>query len=210
MNLESLCKKIVGSLVLAASLSLVFLSLPANAQTSNDTSSLINETYNIPVDDVNKALEYAVKEVNEQLEKGETKATFTKQVNAQGDTIELGVDNQKEINTDIQAVRKKNYSGYVKFKGLPLTGTHFQHKISGTFTYEKGKIKANSYDVYLTGPLYSKSHDTTPFKLDKSVWEIRSTGTFKLLKYTPLEYTTRLVIGLYGSGDYRVLKAKIN
>lgn len=213
MSLVSLRQKLFYSVVLipVTVMSLVFLTLPANAKTSSDhTSILDDQTYNkISVEDANKALEEAVKDVNKQLEKGVTNASSTKKLNIQGDTIELGVGEQEENKFDTQVVRKKNYSGYVKYNGL--LGMGFQHKVSGTFTYEKGKIKSNSFDVYLTGPLYSKSHNTPdPFKLDKSVWEIRSTGKFKALKYTPFEYTTRVVIGLYGSGDYRVLKAKIN
>lgn len=211
MSLVSLRKKVfyLAVLIMVTVLSSVFSSLPANAKTSSHTSILDEQTHNkISIDVANKALKKATKEVNEKLAKGATNATSTKTLNIQGDTIELGVGKQEENKFNIQAVRKKNYSGYVKYNGL--LGTGFQHKISGKFTYEKGKIKSNSYDVYLSGPLYGKSHSTKTHKLDKSVWEIRSTGTFKALKYTPLEYTTRLVIGLYGSGDYRVLKAKIN
>ncbi|MEC3683832.1 hypothetical protein P9186_17085 [Bacillus safensis] len=212
MSLVSLRRKLfyLAVLIPITVMSLIFLSLPANAETSSShTTTLDDQTYNkISVDIANKALEEAMKDVNKQLEKGVTNALATKKLNIQGDTIELGVGEQEENKVDTQAVRKKNYSGYVKYNGL--LGTGFQHKVSGTFTYEKGKIKSNSYDVYLTGSLYGKSHDTNPYKLDKSVWEIRSTGTFTALKYTPFQYTTRLVIGLYGSGDYRVLKAKIN
>lgn len=65
-------------------------------------------------------------------------------------------------------------------------------------------------NVEVTGWAYDKSHDTPPIdKLDASVWEVKSTGTFKALKVLK-EWKTYLVIRLNGSGDYRITKAKIS
>ncbi|MFX8004441.1 hypothetical protein ABTK66_18870, partial [Acinetobacter baumannii] len=83
------------------------------------------------------------------------------------------------------------------------------HKLYGQFTYSGGKLKGATKNVELSGWAYEKSHDTPPIdKLDPSVWEVKSTGTFKALKYLK-EYKTYLVVRLLGSGDYRITKAKV-
>ncbi|KXZ24138.1 hypothetical protein AXI59_00150 [Bacillus nakamurai] len=206
MRLESLSKKVLFSSLLlpVTALSLAFSPTDVNAQTPKE-STHTESTFTI--DKANQALDDAQKEVNKQLAAGKTNVVVKKPLNVQGDGIELGVNTKTSGDSSIQAVQQKSYSGYI---ANTFPGTGFKHTVSGKFTYEKGKIKGNSYDVYLTGPLYSKSHSTSVSKLDPSVWEIRSSGKFKALKYTPLEYTTRVVIGLYGSGSYRVLTAKIN
>ncbi|ASF30715.1 MULTISPECIES: hypothetical protein [Bacillus amyloliquefaciens group] len=206
MRLESLSKKVLFTSLLlpVTALSLVFSPIDANAQTPKE-SAYTESTFT--VEKANKALGDAQKEVNRQLEAGKTNVVVKKPLNVQGDGIELGVNTKTSDESSVQAVQQKSYSGYI---ANTFPGAGFKHTVSGKFTYEKGKIKGNSYDVYLTGPIYSKSHSTSVSKLDPSVWEIRSSGTFKALKYTPFEYTTRVVIGLYGSGSYRVLTAKIN
>ncbi|KTF59845.1 MULTISPECIES: hypothetical protein [Bacillus amyloliquefaciens group] len=206
MSLESLRKKVLFSslLIPVTALSLVFSSSEVNAQTPKE-STRTESTFT--VDKANEALADAQKEVNKQLAEGKTNVIVKKPLNVQGDGVELGVNTGTSDDGSVQAVQQKSYSGYI---ANTFPGTGFKHTVSGKFTYEKGKIKGNSYDVYLTGPIYSKSHSTSVSKLDPSVWEIRSSGKFKALKYTPFEYTTRVVIGLYGSGSYRVLTAKIN
>ncbi|MBT2574818.1 hypothetical protein J7E26_12785 [Bacillus sp. ISL-51] len=206
MRLESLSKKVLFSSLLlpVIALSLAFSPINVNAQTPKE-STHTESTFTI--DKANQALDNAQKEVNKQLAAGKTNVVVKKPLNVQGDGIELGVIIKTSGDSSIQAVQQKSYSGYI---ANTFPGAGFKHTVSGKFTYEKGKIKGNSYDVYLTGPLYSKSHSTSVSKLDPSVWEIRSSGKFKALKYTPFEYTTRVVIGLYGSGSYRVLTAKIN
>ncbi|WP_246798243.1 hypothetical protein [Bacillus spizizenii] len=206
MRFGSLSKKVLFSSLLlpVTALSLALSPVDVNAQTPKEPAYTENT---FTIHKANQALSEAKKEVNKQLASGKTNVVVKKALNVQGDGIELGVNTKTSGEGSIKAVQQKSYSGYI---ANTFPGAGFKHSVSGKFTYEKGKIKGNSYDVYLTGPLYSKSHSTSVSKLDPSVWEIRSSGTFKALKYTPFEYTTRVVIGLYGSGTYRVLTAKIN
>ena len=163
------------------------------------------------IDKINAALKEVTAEANEQLAEGETNVDVKTSV-ANG-SIELNIDVNPSNNqvssrsVSVMAVQSKSYTAIVKYV---YPGAGFEHKVSGKFTYEKGKLKGNSYDVYLTGPLYSKSHSTKVEKLDPSVWEVRSNGKFTALKFTPFEYTTRIVVGLYGSGTFRVLASELN
>lgn len=209
MNLKGLKKKSLCSTVLLP-IAVLTLSLgiyaPETNALSNQDISKPSETKTISSSSlkvINEKLEKLRQEANQQLEKGATDVAVKEPLNIQGDELRLTVETDENVN----AVRQKNYRAKVE-NTTPIFG--FAHEVAGRFTYEKGKIKSNSYDVYLTGIFYEKSHNTKVEKLDRSVWEIHSRGKFKALKYTPVEYTSLLDIGLYGSGDYRVLKAKIN
>ncbi|WP_183030248.1 hypothetical protein [Clostridium sp. 1xD42-85] len=57
--------------------------------------------------------------------------------------------------------------------------------------------------------MYSESDKTWIDKLDPSVWEVRSHGKFKALKYLD-EYNTYLTVQLLGSGNFRVTRASIS
>jgi len=195
-------KKSIGSTILmglaAITLSLGIYAPDAKASQSEPVASLKE------VENINQKLDQLTDKANAQLEKGLDNVVVQEPLNVQGDKLELSM-NVEDIST--QAVKQKKYKAKVT-NTTPIFG--FAHEVSGKFTYEKGKIKANSYDAYLTGIWYGKSHTTKEHKLDPSVWEVRSRGTFKALKYTPVEYTSRVDVGLYGSGSYRVLKARIN
>lgn len=66
-----------------------------------------------------------------------------------------------------------------------------------------------SYDAFLYGSFYSKTHSTKATRLDPSVVEISSMGVFKALKYAPVEYNTHMKVELYGSGTYRLMESKL-
>lgn len=199
---SKLSKKSIGSTVLMG-LAAITLSLGIYAPNAKATQ---NEpvAYTKEVEKINHKLDQLTDKANAQLKKGANNVVVQEPLNVQGDNLELSM---KIDDISTKAVQQKKFKAKVT-NTTPAFG--FAHEVSGKFTYEKGKLKSSSYDAYLTGMFYSKSHSTKQHKLDPSVWEIRSRGTFKALKYTPVEYSSRVDVGLYGSGDYRVLKAKIN
>lgn len=159
-----------------------------------------------------------VKEANEQLADGKEKVLVSKKVDGLDEPIQLGFENDSiEANNkfsskslvgksvSVQAVKSKSYKAYIK----NTAGLDFSHTLYGQFTYDAGKLKGATKNVTLSGWAYEKSHDTPPIdKLDPSVWEVKSTGTFRGAKILK-EYKTYLVVRLLGSGDYTITKAKI-
>ncbi|MCM3396769.1 hypothetical protein M3638_02810 [Oceanobacillus profundus] len=161
---------------------------------------------------LNESLDKMINEANKKLENGETKIVLEEKLGNSDQTIELGFE-VNDINTYNDGVQlfsskpsgKKMYHAYVK----NTAGWNFEHRLVGEFTYGGGKIKGATKDVNMTGAMYSESHNTWIDKLDPSVWEVRSHGKFKALKYL-MEYNSYLTVQLLGSGDYRIARASIN
>jgi|SRR5699024_786793 len=164
------------------------------------------------LEEMNEALENLKNKANKKLEDGEENFVVSTNVSFQDEPLEMEFEadevenNQALSSNSTSAVQEKNFSHTVK----NTAGFNFSHRVFGSFTYESGDVNNYSADSDLTGALYSKSHNTKVDRLDSSVAKVRSSGTFKALKYAPIEYKTRIDIGLYGSGDYRVLKASLN
>ncbi|CDQ18561.1 hypothetical protein SAMN05192559_101827 [Halobacillus karajensis] len=85
---------------------------------------------------------------------------------------------------------------------------NFEHRLAGEFIYSGGKINGATKNVDMSGAMYSESHKTWIDKLDSSVWDVHSNGTFKALKYFA-EYNTYISVRLLGSWDYRITRSSI-
>ncbi|ENJ6139149.1 MULTISPECIES: hypothetical protein [Bacillus cereus group] len=160
--------------------------------------------------EINVKLEEMKNDINLQLSEGKEDVFSSRKVSFSDEPLIMAfnsVDNFNGNGFALAAQQKKNFSGYV---ANTFPGAGFKHTVSGWFLYGSGKVGNYDYDPDLTGPLYSKSNSTKANRLDDSVVRITSSGTFKALKYAPVEYTTKVVIELYGSGTYRVVTAKIN
>lgn len=172
------------------------------------------------LEEMNTVLENLKNRVNEKLEQGETDITVYGNVSFQDEPISLSFKEDSTlpmdaVNSDATArlvtplataaSQMKTFKAEVK----NTAGFNFSHRLDGTFLYASGKVKSYSYDTTLYGPFYGKTHSDKATKLDPSLVEIRSTGKFKALKYAPVEYTTHIVIHLYGSGTYKLKQASI-
>ena len=113
------------------------------------------------------------------------------------------IDTNSIQSTASSAKQNRSYRAILK----NTAGFNFSHELSGNFLWGSGKVGKYTYDATLYGPLYGKSDKTKATRLDKSVVEISSTGKFRALKYAPVEYSTHIVVRLYGSGTYSVIKA---
>ncbi|MFB5663674.1 hypothetical protein [Alteribacillus sp. HJP-4] len=154
--------------------------------------------------EINDALEDLRIEANEKLENGESDFTVSKDLSFGEDPIELTFEEGNEVQASNSS---SNYSASVK----NTAGFNFSHSISGTWTYSGGEINSVSmHEPSLTGALYGKSATQNRSELDPSIQQISSAGTFKALKYAPVEYKTNLVVQIDGGGNYRVIKATIS
>lgn len=158
------------------------------------------------IEEMNEALDRLKDEANERLEKGEVDFSVSTNVSFQEEPIVMEFEGEESDVSTYAAKQQKSFSHTVK----NTAGFNYSHKLYGNFYYQNGKVTDYSYDTVLSGPLYGKTVSTKADRTDPSVVIVRSTGTFKALKYTPFEYTTKIDIGLYGSGHYRVLKASIS
>lgn len=166
------------------------------------------------LEELNKKLEEIRIDINEQLASDQENVCASRDLSFSDEPLVMAFNTTESVNVknnssiSLAAVQqRKAFSGYVA-NNYPAAG--FKHSVSGSFLYGSGKVGTYSYDAYLTGPLYSKSHKTSATRLDPSVVRVTSNGTFKALKYSPVEYNTRVVIELYGSGTYRVITVRIN
>ncbi|GIO04782.1 hypothetical protein J31TS6_08100 [Brevibacillus reuszeri] len=162
---------------------------------------------------LNETLEKIVIEANKRLEAGETELFLEEKVGETDEVVSFSFSltnessNEQKLGLQAADLPKgaKNYMAEVGYTGV---GFDFMHKLGGSFTYANGKIGGATKDVVLTGIFYSKDHQTWIDYLDPSVWAVNSQGTFAALKYG-VEYKTSLIVGLYGSGDYRILRSAI-
>ncbi|KZE47090.1 hypothetical protein AV540_20000 [Brevibacillus parabrevis] len=180
----------------------------AFANSSTDQEPTVKEPTAEEIAQLNEALDKLIIEANKKLEAGETDLYLEENVGETDGSVSLSFslnDTKQKAGLQALAVKPKAYRATVGYSGI---GFDFQHELGGTFTYEDGKIKGATKDVALTGLFYSESHNTWIDYLDPSVWVVNSEGLFKALKYG-VEYKTSLVVGLYGSGDYRILQANV-
>ncbi|WP_307893370.1 hypothetical protein [Bacillus swezeyi] len=165
----------------------------------------------------NKALEEARIKVNKQLETGKTEISVEENIGEEDlygsvilETQELNSISTKDFTT--QANKKKNYSHRITMKGFAY---QFTMRTFGTFTYGKNKkgnavVKGYSYQCDAqTGWPYSASDSVKAYKIDPSYIKVVSKGTFTAL-FQAVKYHGYIDIGLYGSGTYRVLRAKFD
>lgn len=150
----------------------------------------------------NKTLDKIKDQANEKLSKDEVNFTISEDTSVSGTPISFTFN--ADDSTDqpsLSAVREKRYSAIVN----NTTGFDFSHRLYGSFTHEKGKVKGYTKSTELKGWAYNKTHVTFADRLDPSVVEVDSVGTFVALKWFK-EYKTHITIRLLGSGDYRVTR----
>ncbi|WP_205002786.1 hypothetical protein [Scopulibacillus daqui] len=181
----------------------------SSAKTSNKNNSnnqKLTLTKN-QKDELNNALEDLRKKANQKLAKNDENFTVSEKVNNKNISFSFYSEPTLERNGLVLAAasqRQKSYSATVK----NTAGFNFSHRLYGTFLYGKGKVGKYTKHVDLSGPFYSKSASTHSKRIDSSVVEVSSNGKFKALKYAPVEYTTSIIVRLYGSGTYRILKLR--
>lgn len=199
--------------VFAFSLLSGFSSTEASAKEINSSGYLTKDQ----LKEFNDVLETLRQEANTKLENHETDFTVSANVSFQEEPISL-VFNTNQLDKDSNkllapantmlaaASAAKEYSATIS----NTAGFNFSHEVFGKFVYSGGKITSYTADANLSGFWYGKSDKTTAKELDPSVVRVTSIGTFRALKYAPVEYTTKIVVELYGSGDYRVISTSIN
>lgn len=162
------------------------------------------------IKEINSKLETLKEKANKQLENGKEEIHLTANLSFSEEPLEFHLNSNNEESKQVinSAVQEETFSATVENK--TYVGAGFSHNVDGSFTYENGDVKGYTYDVDLSGPAWGKSDDSSAQRLDPSVVKLSSNGTFSLLKYIPTEYTTSIVIGMYGSGDYRILEASLN
>ncbi len=141
----------------------------------------------------------------QQLEQGETDVTVYGDLSFQAEPLSLAFQVEEPHITLFAAQQGKYFRAEVK----NTAGFNFNHILTGNFLWGSGKVGNYSYDAILNGPFYGKTDSTKATRLDPSVVEVSSVGKFKALKYSPVEYTTHIRVGLYGSGTYRLMRASI-
>lgn len=179
----------------------------ASAKTLS-TQSQVNDT---TIADINEATEGLIEDVNNQLEEGKSTAIAT---TTAGDvTITVGLDtNKSHLNTinslgiaTLSAKTTKNYSAFVSYEGI---GFDFSHKLYGTYQYSGGKVGSVTAKIEQTGWAYQKSYEKDIQKVDSSVKEVTSTGYFNAFTYGK-QYVAYVDVKIFGSGDYKITRAKI-
>ncbi|KYG30801.1 hypothetical protein ACU3L3_13830 [Priestia endophytica] len=173
----------------------------------------------------NEALDKARIEVNKQLEEGKEDIKVEEEI---GDEDLFGtVTFETEIlqpepapkNLLMQsdgyntlAYQNKNYSHSIAMNGFAY---QFRMKTFGSFTHgknSKGQAVVNGYsyqcDAQTIWP-YSASDTVRANRVDPSYVKVISKGTFTALK-VGATYHGYIDIGLYGSGNYRVLRSKFD
>ncbi|WP_054951253.1 hypothetical protein [Numidum massiliense] len=157
-------------------------------------------------------------EINEELAKGKTNVSGAKELSfsERPVTFSFSVSYDEETEDFVTtakkkkpAWKKKNFSAKVSYGGIGGFGG-FWHKLYGDFKYRQGKVGNYYYNDDYGGPLYAKSSKKSSKRTDPSVVRVSTKGSFRALKYSPVEYTTNIEIGLYGSGTYQIHRAKIN
>lgn len=100
--------------------------------------------------------------------------------------------------------------GSLSFQKEPISLSFQVEELGSSISpFSVQQRKTYSYDAFLYGSFYGKTHSTKATRLDPSVVEISSMGTFKALKYAPVEYNTHIKVELYGSGTYRLMESKL-
>lgn len=174
----------------------------------------------ISSDVLDKTMNEAVEDINNQLENGQNKAETTKMIPGTDESIIITVENNELDNESNNGITtraakkpsgKKNYSVSVRSaKSRWVPG--FSHTLRGTFTYSKGKVNKYSRNVVASGTAYTHSNSSKAVRLDKSLVEITSVSKHKWLgkvgKISGLGYTSYLGVDLYGSGNYRLKYAR--
>ncbi|AHN23938.1 hypothetical protein [Lysinibacillus varians] len=159
------------------------------------------------IEEINVVLEILRNHVNTRLEHGETNITLFGSLSFQKEPISLSFQ-VEELGSSISPFsvqQRKTFRTEVK----NTAGFDFGHVLTGSFLWGSGKVGNYSYDAFLYGSFYGKTHSTRATRLDPSVVEISSMGTFKALKYAPVEYNTHMKVELYGSGTYRLMESKL-
>lgn len=157
------------------------------------------------IKEMNTVLEELRNQVNDRLEQGETNITVYGNLSFQDEPLSLSFQVEEPQISLFAAQQRKNFRAEVK----NTAGFNFNHVLTGTFLWGSGKVGKYSYEVILNGALYGKTHSTKATRLDPSVVQISSVGKFKALKYAPVEYTTNIIVELYGSGTYRLTRASL-
>lgn len=198
-----------------------FMLIPSLAFANSDSNVVQEKNYPTleEIKQMNIALDKMINEANKKLEVGETEIFLEEKIGETNETVSLSfksedvLSNESMINRNSLAKTfsvsstpsgKKRYYAAVE----NTAGWNFKHQLAGDFTYSGGKINGATKDVNMTGAMYSESHTTWIDQLDSSVWDVRSHGKFKALKYL-VEYNTYLTVKLLGSGDYRIERASI-
>lgn len=198
-------------LIAVFALSTVFLGNSKSFAAEKDNSS--EQLTKSQLEEVNTKLDKLKDEANENLEKNNENFTVSEDLSFSDSPISISVDSHPKANDQVNslavtplATHSKSYS--VKVKNT--AGFNFSHELYGNFVYTSGgKLNSWSHHTTQTGAMYYKTHSYHADRLDSSVAQLTDDGTFKALKYFT-EYQTHLVVGLYGSGNYRILKASIN
>lgn len=180
-------------------------------------SNLVNAEEKAPktldekdLQELNLILDDLTDEVNEQLKEGKKEAKAVGYF--KGEPFELSFDtyNNSPINNNlIQPMATRSSSFSVTLKNT--AGFNFSHNLFADWSYDSktNKISTVSADSVLSGPLYSKTHNTRTSKQTNSVHNVYSTGTFKAFK-VGAEYKTNFQVRVNGTGTHQVVKSSIS
>jgi len=216
MSLKSVFKSLV---VVIVSLVLIFtFSLSSTPQKTHamDRTVKPHQLTQMQIEEVNKKLDELRIEANKKLANHEDHFTLSKKLSFSDLPISIEVDTSPSTNNSLNTISSFEITPYAsKSKSYSVTvkntaGFNFSHKFYGDFVYSSGKVTSWSHHTEMTGWIYSKSHEYHADRIDSSVVELTDEGHFQALKYAPIEYETLIVVGLYGSGDYRILKASLH
>jgi len=197
-------------------LSIVVVFLPLSFESFNAQAIENEETYlltPVQIEEINVVLEELRNQVNDKLSQGETDITVYGDLSFQEEPISLSfqVANSRDLILDrhrsvslFSAVQQRTD---FKAEVHNTAGFNFSHLLTGSFLWGAGKIGNISYDATLHGALYGKTHSTNVTRLDPSVAQVSSVGKFRALRFAPVEYTTHIVVELYGSGHYSLKRA---
>ncbi|MCM3618513.1 hypothetical protein M3936_13065 [Sutcliffiella horikoshii] len=175
------------------------------------------------IEAMNQELEGLVEEMNERLANGE------KDIEISSENLTVGfkemdgllpsnistVDQQNLNSESVQAssIGSKSYQAFV----ANTNGFNFRHGVYGTFTWNGSVLQAVTSDEDLSGPMYSKSATTKVQGVDGSIGStakiarVSSTGKFTPLKWSPVTYTTTLIVEVNApTQSYRIITEKIS
>ncbi|WP_409368440.1 hypothetical protein [Lysinibacillus sp. 38-6] len=197
-------------------LSIVVVFLPLSFESFNVQAVENEETQlltPVQIKEINVVLEELRIQVNDRLNQGETDITVFGDLSFQEDPISLTfqvevpnarfVAGQRNVSLLSAVQQRANFRAEVH----NTAGFNFSHLLTGSFLWGAGKIGNISYDATLHGALYGKTHSTNVTRLDPSVAQVSSVGKFRALRFAPVEYTTHIVVELYGSGHYSLKRA---
>lgn len=183
-------------------------SVSAGAATKKESQDYLTPEQ---VEEMNATLQVLKNEANEKLAAGEENFSVSRDVTYSDEPLTFTFGSQDQpvsgfstASIGALATAEKSYSATVS----NTNGFNFSHRLYGSFVWGNGQVYSYTKYSALVGAAYYKSHSTYGSRLDSSIVDVHSNGTFEAFRYFT-EYKSAITIRLTGSGTYRVTELRL-